>query len=113
MLMRIWTTGVRADREADYLRYANERSRPMFLSAPGCLGVLFLRLPDGRHAAGSFWTDEEDIVRLQESDSYRATVAGLLATGSLTGEQTLIVYAVEGGSLRPDFSSLVTVASTT
>ena len=97
MIVRIWTTQIAAGRETEYLAFAQERSRLMFLSQPGCLGVLFLKADDRKHAACSFWNSMVDIESLANSPSYSATVSALVATGVLLGEATTTVYEVEGG----------------
>jgi len=99
VIVRIWMTGVAPGREAEYLRFAQERSRAMFLAQPGCLGVLFLRTSDGRHAACSFWRNAADVASLARSPSYQATAAALGATGVLVGEAHVVAYEVEGGAL--------------
>lgn len=96
MLIRIWTTEIHAEKESIYLSYGQDKSRWMFLQQPGCLGVLFLILPEGRHAACSFWRSQADIDLLQNSESYQKTSAGLEATGALKGSPEVVIYAVEG-----------------
>ena len=66
MIVRIWTTLVADGRDAEYLAFAQQRSRVMFLSQSGCLGVLFLKASDGRHAACSFWRSAADVAALSE-----------------------------------------------
>jgi len=71
----------------------------MFRQQPGCRGVLLLRAGDGMGAAAcSFWDDQQAIERLRNSPTYQGTVARLVATGLLTGEQTVVVYKVAGGA---------------
>ncbi|HEV2914966.1 MAG TPA: antibiotic biosynthesis monooxygenase [Pyrinomonadaceae bacterium] len=98
MIVRIWTTRLADGREDEYLAFARERSRAMFLSQPGCLGVLFLKAEDGRHAACSFWKSAADVRALASSPSYNETATALAATGALSGESAVIVYEVEGGA---------------
>jgi heme-degrading monooxygenase HmoA len=106
MIMRVWTTAVVVGREADYLKFAQERSALMFLSQPGCLGVLFLKGVDEKHAVCSFWKSDADIALLEISSTYRSTVSDLLSTGILAGEATVQLYDVEGGVLQSfDFST--------
>lgn len=99
MIVRIWMTNIAAEREAEYLAFAQQHSREMFLSQTGCLGVMFLKENDGKHAACSFWSSRADIEVLASSSSYIATVADLIATGILVGEATVTVYDVEGGAI--------------
>ena len=62
--------------------------------------MLFVRAGDGMGAAAcSFWDDPQAIDRLRNSPTYQGTVARLLATGLLTGEQSVDVYEVAGGAL--------------
>ena len=98
MLMRIWTTRIAENREEEYLAFAESRSRAMFRSQPGCLGVLFLKSGE-EHAACSFWRSQADLDALAHSSSYRETRAAFEATGLLVGDATVRVYEVEGGSL--------------
>jgi heme-degrading monooxygenase HmoA len=97
VIVRLWTTRLAEGREDDFLRFAQTRSRAMFLSQPGCLGVLFLRAENGAHAACSFWRNSADVVALATSASYRDTVSALVATGVLRGETSTVVYEVQGG----------------
>lgn len=107
MIVRIWVTRIADGREAEYLTFAQDRSRLMFLSQPGCLGVLFLKAADGKHAACSFWESGADIESLASSPSYNATASDLAATGVLLGEATVTVYEVEGGGF--DGSTFATI----
>ena len=99
MIVRLWETGVVPERLAEYLAFAETRSRPMFLAQPGCLGVLFLRTDGDRHAACTYWRDRGAVAALESSERYRATAAALAATGVLVDPQTVRVYEVEGGTL--------------
>lgn len=97
MIVRIWSSMVAAGRDADFLAYASGRSRAMFLSQPGCLGVLVLRNQDGTHATCSFWRDRQSAEALEASPAYRETLAGLIATGVLAGRATVARYDVSCG----------------
>lgn len=99
MIVRIWLTRIPAEREAEYLTFAQQHSRKMFLSQPGCLGVLFLKEVDEKHAVCSFWNSRSDVEMLANSPTYNATVADLTATGVLAGEATVTVYDIEGGGI--------------
>lgn len=96
MIMRIWTTRIHSDREPDYRAFVNSRSRAMFRSQPGCLGVVFLHGDDDEFGACSFWRNVADIEALAASPSYQETVAALHATGILLGEANVHVYEVHG-----------------
>ena len=100
MLLRIWRTGVDPTRWQEYARFEREHSLPMFRQQGGCRGVLFVRSADGYGAAAcSFWDDKTSIERLHASPTYAATVARLMATGLLTGEQSVVLYEIAGGGL--------------
>lgn len=99
MRLRIWTTDIVAEREEEYLAFAKERSREMFLAQPGCLGVLFLKASDGKHAACSFWTNSADVDALASSLTYKATVSDLEASGLLIGNANTRLYEIEGGGM--------------
>jgi L-amino acid N-acyltransferase YncA len=98
-LMRIWTTRVAAGRESEYLAFAQTRSRPMFLTQPGCLGVLFLKMDSGEHAACSFWSGRRELTSLATSARYQQTVADLERTAALVGDARVAVYEIEGGAV--------------
>lgn len=84
---------------AEYERYANEHSLPMFRRQTGFLGVLFLRTPHDCSAL-SFWEDAAAIAALGTSASYQETSHRLQATGMLLGEQSVEVFAVRGGAVE-------------
>jgi len=100
--MRIWRTEVAPEHVEAYQRFAQERSLPMFQEQPGCLGVLFTHVRDGRRAVVSFWQDIADVQRLDSSPTYRDTSNALITAGYLIGDQTVDVLTVEGGGVwRP------------
>ncbi|MGE5803870.1 MAG: hypothetical protein ACM358_16625 [Gemmatimonadota bacterium] len=101
MLLRIWRTGVDPARWAEYARFEQEHSLPMFRQQSGCRGVLFGRLAGGSGAAAcSFWDDQAAIEQLATSQTYKATVARLLATGLLAGSQSVEVFEIAGGAVE-------------
>lgn len=102
MILRIWTTRVNPAREDEYLAYARVHSRAMFLAQDGCLGVLFLRRADGRHAACSIWRDAAAVDALACSVAYQHTAAGLAATRALMGEPEIELFALTGGAIAPE-----------
>jgi len=72
----------------------------MFRQQPGCRGVLLLRLFEGAGgAACSFWDSHQAIDRLGTSPTYQATVSRLVATGLLTGTQSVEVFTIASGVL--------------
>ena len=96
LIMRIWTTRIHSDREADYRAFANSRSRAMFRLQAGCLGVVLLHGANDEYGACSFWRSAADIEALEASAAYQETVAALHATGILLGEASVRVYEVHG-----------------
>ena len=111
MLLRIWTTGVRPEREPHYLDYARTLSRAMFLVQAGCLGVFFLRRADGRHAVCSLWRDAAAVAALSDSALYQSTVRGLVATGTLHGDATVEIFEVTGGAVTVDLAAALAAAT--
>jgi heme-degrading monooxygenase HmoA len=97
VIVRIWRTGIDAARAEDYERFARERSLPMFRSQTGFRGVMFASGGGSQRVVLSFWENPGAVAALDESPSYRETVAALLATGILTGEQSVEVLDVHGG----------------
>jgi heme-degrading monooxygenase HmoA len=71
----------------------------MFQDQSGCLGVLFTSADQGSYAVVTFWQNPADVHRLDTSRSYRETSAALSAAGYLRGEQTVELFAVEGGGV--------------
>lgn len=100
MIVRIWRTGIDAVRAEEYERFARERSLPMFRAQTGFRGVLFASGGETERVVLSFWDDLGALAALDDSPSYRETVAALLATGILTGDQSVEVLDVQGGDLR-------------
>lgn len=111
MLLRIWTIGVRPEREEHYLVYARTLSREMFLAQAGCLGVFFLRRTDGRHAACSLWRDAAAVAALSDSARYQRTARGLRATGALHGDATVEIFEVTGGEVTVDLAAALAAAT--
>ncbi|HZH44233.1 MAG TPA: antibiotic biosynthesis monooxygenase [Lysobacter sp.] len=95
-LLRVWTTGVRPGRLADYLAFANSRSLPMFRSMAGCEAVHFIRLGDTRQAVATVWADQAAIHACERSALYQRTVADLIATGVLEGDTAVAVVPLAG-----------------
>jgi heme-degrading monooxygenase HmoA len=98
MIVRIWRTGLDEARAAEYTRFAQERSLPMFRRRPGCLGALLTRGEPGRTVV-TLWEDEAAVARLEGDVEYRGTVEAILAAGFLRPPQRVEVLEVEGGWL--------------
>ena len=91
MKCRIWRTGVVSGRFEEYERFAREISLPMFRSQAGYRGVMMAG--DGpERIVITLWEDDDAIAALDSSRSYRDTVSRIVATGFLTGAQSVEVY---------------------
>ena len=99
MIVRIWRTGIDPARAAEYERFAEERSLPMFRAQPGFRGVLFTTAADGGRAVISFWEDDRAVELLDRSETYRETASALGSSGILRGEQSVEVLIAHGGAL--------------
>jgi heme-degrading monooxygenase HmoA len=97
VIVRIWRTGIDPARAEEYERFAGERSLPMFRRQAGFRGVLFASGDETERVVLSFWENEGAVEELGRSPTYRETVDALLATGILTGEQTVELLDVDGG----------------
>jgi heme-degrading monooxygenase HmoA len=97
VIVRIWRTGIDPARTEDYERFTRERSLPMFRSQAGFRGVLFASGDETERVVLSFWENAGAVAALDGSPSYGETVDALLASGILTGEQSVEVLDVHGG----------------
>jgi heme-degrading monooxygenase HmoA len=97
VIVRIWRTRVDPARADEYERFAHERSLPMFRRQAGFRGVLFAAGDETERVVLSFWENADAVEALGRSPTYRETVDALLASGILTGEQTVEVLDVRGG----------------
>jgi|SRR4029453_9116597 hypothetical protein len=97
--VRIWRTRLDLTRLHDYDRFVEERSRPMFNSQRGFLGVLFSRRDD-EVAVLSFSRDLNAVAALETSPNYQDAVRRISDAGFLVGEPRLDVYEVHGGSIE-------------
>jgi heme-degrading monooxygenase HmoA len=91
MKCRIWFTQVVPGRFEEYERFAREISLPMFQSQTGYRGVLMAG--DGsERLVITLWESDEAIAALDTSPTYKDTVSKIVATGFLTGDQSVEVY---------------------
>jgi heme-degrading monooxygenase HmoA len=95
MVARIWRTQIDETRADEYRRFAHAKSLPMFREQPGFVGVLFAAKP-GQRAVITLWSDVAAAKRLDQSATYKRTVADIEATGFLYGESTVEVLELEG-----------------
>lgn len=92
--LRIWRTRIDPSRAAEYGRFAQERSLPMFRRQPGFRGVAFAG--DGAiRVVLTFWADARDALALAGSEDYRATVASIEAAGFLRPPQDVELLEVQ------------------
>ncbi len=103
MIARIWSTGIAAERLADYRLFAQSVSLPMFKKQPGLVGVQVLTQP-GRSLVITLWKRVEDIGCMERDPLYLDTVAAIQHQGFLTGEQRVDVFEFRDGFL--DFGQL-------
>ena len=102
MILRIWRAGLDPTRMEEYRRFETERYLPMLRKQPGLLGVLFLRAAEGRAVSTTIWEDMGAVEALESSPSYRRTARELTERVLLAGEQSVEIFEVEGGDLRPE-----------
>jgi heme-degrading monooxygenase HmoA len=95
MIARIWRTQIDESRAHDYRRFAHSKSLPMFRQQPGFLGVLFAADLANR-AVITLWRDATSARKLDQSETYKSTVAEIEATGFLRGESSVEMFEVEG-----------------
>ena len=95
MIARIWRTQIDETRADDYRRFAHVKSLPMFRAQPGFVGVLFAANLAER-AVITLWRDIASAQRLDQSETYKSTVAEIEATGFLRGESSVEVLELEG-----------------
>ncbi len=108
MIARIWRTQVESARLAEYEKFAQEQSLPMFQQQRGFLGVFFLREHQDCLVL-SLWTDRAAVEALATSATYQGTVHRLYDTGLLLGQQQVELFDVSGGTLLPEILSLFEV----
>lgn len=101
LIIRLWVTGLRPDRVADYDAFANSRSLAMFQALDGCEGVIFMR-SDCRGYVFSFWRDLASIAALADSPIYLETVRDIVSAGFLAEPQTVELVDVTGTYLSED-----------
>lgn len=98
MIIRIWRTEIASACMAEYERFAQERSLPMFRHQQGFLGVFFLGTRKDR-AVLTLWRDVPSVEALAHSSTYQETSAQLQATGLLVGQPSVEVFEVQRGIL--------------
>jgi heme-degrading monooxygenase HmoA len=94
MIARIWRTRIDETRADEYLRFAQSRSLPMFRSQQGFVGLLLGRQRADRVVI-SLWRNLSSAQALDESQTYKTTVAEIEATGFIVGPSTVEVLEVD------------------
>ena len=100
MIARTWHARLAAGREADYDRFAESQSLPMFRRLPGCLGVFFLGKGTERRVL-SLWTDAAAIEALAGNTDYLAVSGSLSDSGILAAVGPVEVEAAGGAAFPP------------
>jgi heme-degrading monooxygenase HmoA len=99
VIVRVWRATLDIARAEEYERFSQEVSLPMFREQEGFWGVLFAR----RNAACvviTLWSVPAAIEALNSSPSYRRAVERIEATELLTGQTSVEVLELHGGSLE-------------
>jgi heme-degrading monooxygenase HmoA len=102
VILRIWRTKIDPARMEEYRRFERERCLPMLHKQPGLLGVLFLRQAADHASSLTVWEDAGAVEALQSSPSYREVTHELAESALLAGNESVKVFEVEGGDLRPE-----------
>jgi heme-degrading monooxygenase HmoA len=102
VILRVWRANINPARLEEYRRFERERCMPMLHKQSGLLGVLFLRQAEDHAASLTIWEDGGAVEALQSSASYRETVHELAESALLAGNDSVELFEVEGGDLRPE-----------
>ncbi len=98
----MWSAKINPARIEEYRRFEAERCLPMLHKQPGLLGVLFLRYAEDHVSSLTIWEDAGAVEALQSSPSYRETTHELAESALLAGSESVAIFEVEGGDLRPE-----------
>ncbi|QKG72556.1 antibiotic biosynthesis monooxygenase family protein [Erythrobacter mangrovi] len=99
-IARIWKATVIEGRAPEYETFARDISLPMFRQQDGFEGVAMMR--NGNECTVlTFWRDEEAIRRLDQSESYLATVNSILAVGFLESTEDAVLSSLHLAELGP------------
>ena len=100
--MRMWRAKINPARMDEYQRFEQERCMPMLRKQPGLLGMLFLRQAEDHAASLTIWEDAGTVEALQSSPSHREITHELAESALLAENESVEVFEVEGGDLRPE-----------
>jgi quinol monooxygenase YgiN len=96
MIVRVWISGYDPARLDDFIAFARDRLEPFFRHQDGCLGCMF-NYDDAEWRTVSYWRDLAAIEAVKSSPAYRAMLNELVASGILTGAQSVRIMNVAGG----------------
>ncbi len=102
MIVRVWRAKINPARIDEYQRFEQERCMPMLHKQPGLLGMLFVRQAEDRAASLTIWEDAGAVEALHSSPSHREITHELAESALLAGNESVQVFEVEGGDLRPE-----------
>jgi len=98
MIVRVWTTGYAPGRLDDLIAFAETRLQPFFRDHDGCLACFFTH-DDDEWRTITFWRDQAAVDGVKHSAVYRTMLDDLLASGILSGGQTVRKMKAVGGGL--------------
>jgi heme-degrading monooxygenase HmoA len=102
VIVRVWRAKIDPGRIEEYQRFEQERYMPMLRKQPGLLGVLFLRQAENHAVSLTLWEDAGVVKALQSLPYYQETAHELAESALLARDQSVEVFEVEGGDLRPE-----------
>jgi heme-degrading monooxygenase HmoA len=102
VILRVWSAKIVPARLEEYRRFEQERYMPMLSKQAGLLGALFLRQAEDHAASLTIWEDAGAVEALQSSRSYWETAHELAEGALLVGDQSVEVFEVKGGIIRPE-----------
>ena len=102
VIVRVWRAKINQARLEEYRRFERERCMPMLHKQPGILAVLFLRQAEDHAASLTIWEDAGTVEALQSSPSHREITHELAESALLAENESVEVFEVEGGDLRPE-----------
>jgi heme-degrading monooxygenase HmoA len=102
VIVRVWRARIDPARIDEYRRFERERCMPMLRKQPCFLGVLFLRQAEDHALSLTVWEDAGAVDALESSPSYREVTHALAESALLAGGESVVVFEVEGGALRPE-----------
>jgi heme-degrading monooxygenase HmoA len=102
VILRVLRARIDPARHDEYQRFEQERCMPMLRKQPGLLEVLFVRQAGGHAASLTVWEDAGAVEALQSSPSFQEITHELAESALQTGDQSVEVFEIEGGDLRPE-----------